>query len=209
MAPKASTRPPRSSSSTSKKPPKKKFIPKTHTTAGVTIGKNKKFKDPKKKKAALLQRLEKELPKLNMITPAGVIKPKGKKKGKIFVEDRERMMGILNRVNDDKDGRIKSKLDRSVRVLGKKTWVSTSADNDDTAAIGSYQGGKEEGGGGENGGKEIEDGLSSARDMQELRLTGLQQGAKDLVRRNRKRSVIGEGSGENTTKPRGKKVSFA
>jgi 60S ribosomal subunit assembly/export protein LOC1 len=28
------------------------------------------------------------IPKLNMITPVGVIKPKGKKKGKVFVDDR-------------------------------------------------------------------------------------------------------------------------
>lgn len=30
---------------------------------------------------------ELDLPKLNMITPAGVVKPKGKKKGKKFVDD--------------------------------------------------------------------------------------------------------------------------
>jgi 60S ribosomal subunit assembly/export protein LOC1 len=112
MAPKPPARLSRSST-IPKKPSKKKFTPKTHTTAGVALGKTK-AKDPKKQRAALLQRVEKELPKLNMITPAGVVKPKGKKKGKIFVEDREHMMGILNRVNDDKDGRIKSKLERSV-----------------------------------------------------------------------------------------------
>jgi 60S ribosomal subunit assembly/export protein LOC1 len=30
---------------------------------------------------------ELDLPKLNMITPAGVVKPRGKKKGKTFVDD--------------------------------------------------------------------------------------------------------------------------
>lgn len=28
------------------------------------------------------------IPKLNMITPVGVVKPKGKKKGKVFVDDK-------------------------------------------------------------------------------------------------------------------------
>lgn len=43
------------------------------------------MKKPKKKVYT-----EKELgiPKLNMITPVGVVKPKGKKKGKVFVDDR-------------------------------------------------------------------------------------------------------------------------
>ena len=42
---------------------------------------------PKKKKYT-----EEELgiPKLNMITPVGVTKPKGKKKGKVFVDDKVR-----------------------------------------------------------------------------------------------------------------------
>ena len=49
-----------------------------------------------------------------MITPAGVVKPKGRKKGKVFVEDREKMMGILNRVSDGVEGRERSKLERAV-----------------------------------------------------------------------------------------------
>lgn len=42
------------------------------------------LKKPKRKKYT-----EEELgiPKLNMITPVGVVKPKGKKKGKVFVDD--------------------------------------------------------------------------------------------------------------------------
>lgn len=66
---------------------KRKFVPKTHTTAGVAVA-GKKKKDPKKRRLADLAKLEKELPKLNMITPAGVVKPRGKKKGKVFVEDK-------------------------------------------------------------------------------------------------------------------------
>lgn len=68
---------------------KRKFVPKTHTKAGVAVGNNKiKKKDPKKRRLADLAKLEKELPKLNMITPAGVVQPKGRKKGKVFVEDK-------------------------------------------------------------------------------------------------------------------------
>lgn len=68
---------------------KRKFVPKTHTKAGVAVGNSKiKKKDPKKRRLADLAKLEKELPKLNMITPAGVVQPKGRKKGKVFVEDK-------------------------------------------------------------------------------------------------------------------------
>ena len=39
------------------------------------------------------------IPKLNMITPVGVVKPKGKKKGKVFVDDRVRRSMLGNLVN--------------------------------------------------------------------------------------------------------------
>ncbi len=45
-----------------------------------------------------------------MITPAGVQKPRGKKKGKIFVDDKESMMTILAMVNAEKEGQIESKM---------------------------------------------------------------------------------------------------
>ena len=48
-----------------------------------------------------------------MITPAGVQKPKGKKKGKVFVDDMESMMTILAMVNADKEGQIESKMMRA------------------------------------------------------------------------------------------------
>ena len=56
-----------------------------------------------------------DIPKLNTITPAGVRKPRGKKKGKVFVDDQESMMTILAMVNADKEGQIESKLMRAVR----------------------------------------------------------------------------------------------
>jgi 60S ribosomal subunit assembly/export protein LOC1 len=65
---------------------------------------------PKKKKQRVYTDKELGLPALNMITPAGVQKPKGKKKGKIFVDDRESMMTILAMVNAEKEGQIESKM---------------------------------------------------------------------------------------------------
>ena len=42
----------------------------------------------KKKKQRVYTEKELGIPELNMITPVGVTKPKGKKKGKVFVDDR-------------------------------------------------------------------------------------------------------------------------
>jgi 60S ribosomal subunit assembly/export protein LOC1 len=42
----------------------------------------------KKKKKKVYTEKELGIPQLNMITPVGVEKPKGKKKGKVFVDDR-------------------------------------------------------------------------------------------------------------------------
>lgn len=44
----------------------------------------------KKKKRRVYTEKELGVPTLNMITPVGVEKPKGKKKGKVFVDDRVR-----------------------------------------------------------------------------------------------------------------------
>lgn len=41
----------------------------------------------KKKKKRVYTEKELGIPQLNMITPVGVVKPKGKKKGKVFVDD--------------------------------------------------------------------------------------------------------------------------
>lgn len=45
-----------------------------------------------------------------MITPIGVTKPRGKKKGKVFVDDAESMMTILAIVSAEKEGQIESKM---------------------------------------------------------------------------------------------------
>ncbi|KAF7562083.1 hypothetical protein G7046_g2046 [Stylonectria norvegica] len=50
------------------------------------------------------------IPDLNMITPVGVVKPKGQKKGKVFVDDRESMTTILSMVQAEKSGQIESKM---------------------------------------------------------------------------------------------------
>lgn len=63
-----------------------------------------------KKKRRTYTDKELGIPTLNMITPAGVQKPKGKKKGKVFVDDQESMMTILAIVNADKEGQIESKM---------------------------------------------------------------------------------------------------
>lgn len=42
----------------------------------------------KKKKKKIYTEKELGIPQLNMITPIGVTKPKGKKKGKVFVDDK-------------------------------------------------------------------------------------------------------------------------
>lgn len=42
----------------------------------------------KKKKKKIYSEKELGIPQLNMVTPVGVTKPKGKKKGKVFVDDK-------------------------------------------------------------------------------------------------------------------------
>ncbi|KAH8683339.1 hypothetical protein BGZ60DRAFT_467616 [Tricladium varicosporioides] len=86
------------SKSKSKKPPK---------SNGTILGKGIKGK---LKKRRVYTEKELDIPALNMITPVGVEKPKGKKKGKVFVDDRESMMTILAMVNAEKDGQIESKM---------------------------------------------------------------------------------------------------
>lgn len=52
--------------------------------------KTKSVQGAVKKKRKVYTEKELGLPKLNMITPVGVEKPRGKKKGKVFVDDRVR-----------------------------------------------------------------------------------------------------------------------
>ncbi|KAK5993423.1 60S ribosomal subunit assembly/export protein LOC1 [Cladobotryum mycophilum] len=89
------------------------------------ISKSKKPKGPavsqqvkEKNRAALLKKPKRKvyteaelgIPTLNMITPVGVIKPKGQKKGKVFVDDKESMTTILSLVQAEKEGHIESKM---------------------------------------------------------------------------------------------------
>lgn len=83
----------------------------THHATGVTKAKSKS----KGTKKRVYTAEELGVPKLNMITPAGVSQPKGKKKGKNFVDDKESMMTILAMVNADKEGQIESKMMKAVR----------------------------------------------------------------------------------------------
>ena len=46
---------------------------------------------PAKKKKRVYTEKELGIPKLNMITPVGVELPKGKKKGKVFIDDQVRL----------------------------------------------------------------------------------------------------------------------
>ena len=83
---------------------------------------------PTRKKKHVYTEKELGIPKLNMITPVGVELPKGKKKGKVFVDDQvglpcsvmsssltklasqESMMTILAIVNAEKEGQLESKM---------------------------------------------------------------------------------------------------
>ncbi|KAL3423973.1 60S ribosomal subunit assembly/export protein LOC1 [Phlyctema vagabunda] len=87
--------------SKSKKPKSKGAPPKVQKTSNLAT---------LKKKRRVYTEKELGIPALNMITPVGVEKPKGKKKGKVFVDDRESMMTILAMVNADKEGQIESKM---------------------------------------------------------------------------------------------------
>ncbi|KAL8734507.1 MAG: hypothetical protein Q9166_001407 [cf. Caloplaca sp. 2 TL-2023] len=68
---------------------------------------------PAQRKKKVYTEKELGLSKLNTITPVGVDLPKGKKKGKIFVDDQESMMTILAIVNANKEGQIESKMMKS------------------------------------------------------------------------------------------------
>ncbi|KAL8761880.1 MAG: hypothetical protein Q9184_002043 [Pyrenodesmia sp. 2 TL-2023] len=75
--------------------------------------KTKPGSGPPKKKRRVYTEKELGLPKLNTITPVGVDRPKGKKKGKVFVDDQESMMTILAIVNASMEGQIESKMMKS------------------------------------------------------------------------------------------------
>ncbi|KAF3034873.1 60S ribosomal subunit assembly/export protein [Didymella heteroderae] len=70
-------------------------------------------KDANKKKKRVYTEAELDIPKLNSIVPAGIAKPKGQKKGKVFVDDPASMMAIMSVVNAQKEGHIESKIMRA------------------------------------------------------------------------------------------------
>ncbi|KAL1839568.1 hypothetical protein VTJ49DRAFT_1389 [Mycothermus thermophilus] len=105
---------------------------KRSSTDGVSKSKSSKGKKPvisateikgrpnlpglnkdKKKKQPVYTDKELGIPELNMITPVGVTKPRGKKKGKVFVDDRESMSTLLALVQAEKEGQIESKMMRA------------------------------------------------------------------------------------------------
>jgi len=67
----------------------------------------------KKRKQRTYSDKELGLPTLNMITPAGVVKQRGKKKGKVFVDDAASMRTILALVSADREGQIESKMQKA------------------------------------------------------------------------------------------------
>jgi 60S ribosomal subunit assembly/export protein LOC1 len=76
---KSSSKPQSDGVSKSKKPKSKGAPPKPQKTSNLAT---------LKKKRRVYTEKELNIPALNMITPIGVEKPKGKKKGKVFVDDR-------------------------------------------------------------------------------------------------------------------------
>ncbi|KAF4120468.1 60S ribosomal subunit assembly/export protein LOC1 [Geosmithia morbida] len=68
---------------------------------------------PKKHRKKVYTEEELGIPTLNKITPVGVVKPPGKKKGKVFVDDKESMNTILSIVQAEKEGQIESKMARA------------------------------------------------------------------------------------------------
>lgn len=75
--------------------------------------KTKSLSTDGKKKKHVYSEAELNIPKLNGIVPAGIAKPKGQKKGKVFVDDPESMMAIMSVVNAEKEGHIESKIMRA------------------------------------------------------------------------------------------------
>lgn len=67
--------------------PSKNRVSKNKKAPPPVQQKSKPILGPVKKKQRVYSEKELGIPQLNMITPAGVVAPKGKKKGKVFVDD--------------------------------------------------------------------------------------------------------------------------
>ena len=105
----APVKPSTKSKSSSKPTSSKSKKSKPHATKADQI-KTKPSSTPAKKKQRQYTDAELGIPKLNGIVPAGIQKPKGKKKGKVFVDDRESTLTIMAMVMAEKDGQIESKM---------------------------------------------------------------------------------------------------
>jgi 60S ribosomal subunit assembly/export protein LOC1 len=97
----------RSTTEASTKKPKKST--KVHPPKAKTEVKTRRNAAPTKKKRVYTAE-ELGVPKLNGIVPAGVQKPKGTKKGKIFVDDAESMLAIMGMVQAEKEGEREGKI---------------------------------------------------------------------------------------------------
>ncbi|KAG8623257.1 hypothetical protein KVT40_008233 [Elsinoe batatas] len=85
--------------------------PKKSTPVKTTAQKTKPVSHkPEKKKKRVYTDKELNIPSLNGIRPAGVVKQKGMKKGKTFVDDKEGMIAILSMVQAEKEGDLESKM---------------------------------------------------------------------------------------------------
>lgn len=106
---KSSTKSKPSSKISSKSVPSKSKKVKPRATKADEI-KTKRSTVLAKKKQRTYTDAELGIPKMNGIIPAGIQKPKGKKKGKIFVDDPESTMTIMAMVMAEKNGQIESKM---------------------------------------------------------------------------------------------------
>jgi 60S ribosomal subunit assembly/export protein LOC1 len=97
--------------------PKDKFRTRRTTGARLEVKTKRTPIKPVKTKKQKKVYTEKDLgiPQLNGIIPAGVRKPPGKKRGKIFVDDAESMLAILGIVQAEKEGEREGKLMKAVR----------------------------------------------------------------------------------------------
>ncbi|KAI0400599.1 hypothetical protein F4802DRAFT_584304 [Xylaria palmicola] len=99
---------------------------------GAPLGKQVKGRTAadllKKRKKKIYTEKELGIPQLNMITPVGVTKPKGKKKGKVFVDDKDSMSTILAMVQAEKDGQIESKMIKARQMEEIREARRTEAD---------------------------------------------------------------------------------
>lgn len=78
------------------------------TTKQQKTKRSTNLSQPKKKRTYTAEQLG--VPLLNGIRPVGVTKPKGKKKGKVFIDDEEQMMTILKIVEAEAEGHLEGKV---------------------------------------------------------------------------------------------------